>query len=70
MCSHRSSNKARERAPDDVTTNYAPSELAYRLAGHDDPVVGQRLVSRLLQNAAVIHLDRGDLRASKSGAPS
>ena len=63
---HRSANAL----PTIVTTNYAPSQLAYRLAGRDDPVVGQRLVSRLLQDAAVIHLDRGDLRVSESRASS
>ena len=31
-----------------VTSNYAPSELAQRL-GHDDPVIGLRIVSRLTE---------------------
>jgi hypothetical protein len=45
-----------------VTTNYAPAALAARL-GHDDPVVGQRIVSRLVDGALRINLDRADLRA-------
>ncbi len=45
-----------------VTSNYAPNELAARL-GHEDPMVGQRLVSRLTDGALVIKLDRPDLRA-------
>lgn len=44
-----------------VTTNYAPSDLAKRL-GHDDPVIGQRIVSRLTEDADQIRLDRPDLR--------
>jgi DNA replication protein DnaC len=44
-----------------VTTNYAPSDLAHRL-GRDDPVIGQRIVSRLLEDATKIELKRADLR--------
>jgi DNA replication protein DnaC len=44
-----------------VTSNYAPSALAERL-GDDDPVVGLRIVSRLTEDAVLIHLDRPDLR--------
>ena len=44
-----------------VTSNYRPSELA-RLLGQDDPVIGQRIVSRLIEDAVLIHLDRPDLR--------
>jgi DNA replication protein DnaC len=44
-----------------VTTNYTPSELAKRL-GHDDLVVGQRIVSRLVEHAVRIRIDRPDLR--------
>jgi DNA replication protein DnaC len=50
-----------------VTSNYAPNELAARL-GHEDPMVGQRLVSRLTDGALVIRLDRRDLRAARSDA--
>jgi DNA replication protein DnaC len=53
-----------------VTSNYSPPELAQRL-GHEDPMVGQRLVSRLTDGALVIRLDRRDLRArSKAGRMS
>jgi DNA replication protein DnaC len=45
-----------------VTTNYSPSALAQRL-GQDDPVLGQRIVSRLIEGALRIKLDRADLRA-------
>jgi DNA replication protein DnaC len=47
-----------------VTTNYAAGALAKRL-GHADLVVGQRIVSRLVEDAVVIRLDRADLRAPK-----
>jgi DNA replication protein DnaC len=50
-----------------VTTNYAPSQLAERL-GRDDPVIGQRIVSRLLEKATKIELKRADLRVRKSAA--
>ena len=49
-----------------VTSNYAPNELAARL-GHEDPMVGQRLVSRLTDGALVIRLDRADLRHAQRG---
>jgi DNA replication protein DnaC len=44
-----------------VTSNYAPSELAQRL-GHDDPVLGLRIVSRLTETGMQIRLVRPDLR--------
>lgn len=50
-----------------VTTNYPPGDLAARL-GHQDLVIGQRIVSRLLDGATVVKLDRGDLRARKRAA--
>jgi hypothetical protein len=37
------------------------SELAQRL-GHDDPVIGLRIVSRLTEDAVQIRLDRSDMR--------
>lgn len=48
-----------------VTTNYAPNELAKRL-GHDDLVVGQRIVSRLVEDALRIRIDRPDQRVKKA----
>jgi DNA replication protein DnaC len=48
-----------------VTTNYAPAALAKRL-GHADLVVGQRIVSRLVEDALRIELDRRDLRMRAS----
>ena len=45
-----------------VTTNYAPSKLVARL-GRTDPVIGQRIVSRLVGDYGMqIVLDRRDLR--------
>jgi DNA replication protein DnaC len=44
-----------------VTSNFTPAELAQHL-GHDDPVTGLRIVSRLTEDAVQIHLDRPDLR--------
>lgn len=47
--------------PTIVTTNYAVGDLARRL-GHDDPVVGQRIVSRLTEDALVYRMAGGDRR--------
>jgi hypothetical protein len=47
--------------PTIVTSNYAPSALARRL-GHDDPMIGRRIVSRLTENCVQVKLDRADLR--------
>jgi DNA replication protein DnaC/primosomal protein DnaI len=47
--------------PTIVTSNYAPSALARRL-GHDDPLIGKRIVSRLTENCIKVKLDRPDLR--------
>jgi DNA replication protein DnaC len=56
LVEHRYQNEL----PTIVTSNYAPSELARRL-GHDDPIVGQRIVSRLVENSVRINA-RGDDR--------
>jgi DNA replication protein DnaC len=48
-----------------VTSNYSPSQLARRL-GHDDPIIGKRIVSRLVEDAVIIKLDRADLRLRKA----
>jgi DNA replication protein DnaC len=58
-----------EDVPLIVTTNYAPAALAKRL-GHADLVVGQRIVSRLVEDALVIRLDRADLRTRKARPPT
>jgi DNA replication protein DnaC len=47
--------------PTIVTSNYAPSALARRL-GHDDPLIGKRIVSRLTENCVKVKLERPDLR--------
>jgi DNA replication protein DnaC len=44
-----------------VTSNYSLPELGRRL-GHDDPVVGQRLVSRLRENAMGVEIGGADRR--------
>ena len=38
-----------------ATSNYAPSELAVQL-GHDEPVIGQRIVSRLVDSCKQLKL--------------
>lgn len=49
------------RRPTIVTTNYKLDDLARRL-GHDDPVIGMRIVSRLQEGAAVVDLAGQDRR--------
>jgi DNA replication protein DnaC len=44
-----------------VTTNYTPGDLVKRL-GHTDPILGQRIVSRLMESAKQIRLDGPDRR--------
>jgi DNA replication protein DnaC len=56
-----------ENAQTFVTSNYKPSDLAARM-GHQDLVIGQRIVSRLLDGATVVNLDRGDLRRARTAA--
>jgi IstB-like ATP binding protein len=51
--------------PTVVTSNYAPSALARRL-GHDDPLIGKRIVSRLTENCTKVKLDRPDLRLQRT----
>ncbi len=51
------------RRPTIVTTNYEPAELARRL-GHDDPLLGARIVSRLLEAAVRIRFQGRDRRAA------
>lgn len=46
-----------------VTSNYEPTELVQRL-GHDDPVVGQRVVSRLVQDAVLVRIGGSDRRVA------
>jgi hypothetical protein len=53
--------------PTIVTSNYAPSALARRL-GHDDQMIGQRIVSRLTENCIKHKLDRTDLRLRSAAA--
>jgi len=50
-----------------VTSNYSPSQLIKRL-GHGDPVVGQRIVSRLTENCLQIRVDGADRRLNKAAA--
>jgi chromosomal replication initiation ATPase DnaA len=49
------------RRPMLVTSNYRPKELAQRI-GHDDPSLGLRIVSRLIEDAVQVRLERADLR--------
>jgi hypothetical protein len=48
-----------------VKSSYSPSQVPRRL-GHDDPVIGQRIISRLVDGAVKIKLARADLRARKA----
>lgn len=50
-----------KQLPTIVTSNYAPSELAGRL-GHDDPVIGKRIVSRLTERANIVQFGNNDRR--------
>lgn len=50
-----------KRLPTIVTSNYAPNELAVRL-GHDDPVIGLRIVSRLREDALGMEIQGKDRR--------
>jgi DNA replication protein DnaC len=47
--------------PTIVTSNRAPSELVQELGEHD-PEIGERIVSRLIEDAVQIRLDRPNLR--------
>jgi DNA replication protein DnaC len=51
-----------------VTSNYDPDELAARL-GHDDRTVGERIVSRLVQDAHQLRLDGADRRLTQAFHP-
>ena len=51
-----------------VTSNFAPDELASRLAG-DDPVVGDRLVGRLCEDAEQIRFGGRDRRVPVEEEP-
>lgn len=46
-----------------VTTNYNQADLIRRL-GHDDKVIGQRIVSRLMENAVSVRVEGTDQRAA------
>lgn len=48
-----------------VTSNYSPSDLIARL-GRSDPIIGQRIVSRLVESCLIVTIDRGDLRLKKA----
>lgn len=50
-----------KRLPIIVTTNYNGAELAARL-GHDDPIIGKRILSRLLDGAQTRGFQGEDLR--------
>jgi len=43
----------------------AAAQLATRLSLPRDPISGQRIVSRLMEDVTVIHLDRNDLRVER-----
>ena len=47
-----------------ATTNYKPSELG-RMLGHDDPVVGKRIVSRLTDDATLVEVGGRERRGPR-----
>lgn len=49
--------------PTAYISNYDPDELAERL-GHDDPIIGERIVSRMMEGATQKRVDSPDLRVS------
>lgn len=57
LIEHRMMNQR----PTWVTSNFTPDELAQRL-GHDDPIIGRRIVSRIAGGAQQVHLDAPDRR--------
>jgi DNA replication protein DnaC len=49
--------------PSIVTTNFAPPALAARLTGDEDPIIGKRLIGRLVgEGAVVVEVNGGDRR--------
>ena len=48
-----------------LTSNYSPSGLAARL-GHDDPIIGQRIVSRIVESCAQVNVDGRDHRLART----
>lgn len=50
------------RMPMVITSNYEPEDLARRL-GHDDKVVGERILSRLVEDAVQHRIKSPDLRS-------
>lgn len=53
----------RRKLPTIITSNYEPDVLAERL-GHDDPVIGERIVSRMSDGAVQHRLRANDRRIS------
>lgn len=56
-------HRLRANRPTIVTSNYDPAELARRL-GHEERVVGQRIVSRLVENADQVRFVGADRRVT------
>jgi DNA replication protein DnaC len=44
-----------------TTSNYSPSDLAERL-GRENPIAGERIVSRLIEGATLLRIERSNLR--------
>jgi len=60
-------HRMQQQLPIVVTTNYDPDRLAARL-GHDGALVGQRIVSRLCQDAVQVRFVNGDRRREEQAA--
>jgi DNA replication protein DnaC len=51
-----------------VTSNFSPAALARRLGGRNDPIAGERIVQRLVQDALIVEVRGVNLRASHTSA--
>jgi DNA replication protein DnaC len=51
-----------------VTTNYSPADLAERLSTRRDPHAGERIVSRLIEDAVVVEFEGVNLRLPYTSA--
>lgn len=52
-----------QELPTIYTSNYSLEELGHRL-GHDEPVIGHRIASRMLEGSLVVEVRGSDLRAA------
>lgn len=60
-------HRYRNKRPIIVTSNFAPSELVEQLH-QADPRIGQRIVSRLMEDTEAVRLEASDLRIAERAA--